>query len=72
MRIACIILPLLLAGAAHGQDTPVVDDTLDWQRYYPLEVGNFWEYGGLNQFTSTIVGDTLAKTIDTSSGAILF
>lgn len=61
MRIACIILLLLLAGTVHGQDTPVVNDTLDWQRYYPLEIGNTWEYGGLDKFTSTIVGDTLAN-----------
>lgn len=62
MRTAYIILlPLLLASTAHGQDTPVVNDTLDWQRYYPLEVGNTWEYGGLDRFTSTIVGDTLTN-----------
>ena len=62
MRITCIILlSLLLAGAAPGQDTPVVVDTLDWQRYYPLEIGNTWEYGGLNSYISMIIGDTLAN-----------
>jgi len=63
MRIACIILlPLLLVGAASAQDTPVVVDTLDWQRYYPLEIGNTWEYKGLQPtYISTIVGDTLAN-----------
>ena len=62
MRITCIsLLSLLFAGAAFGQDTPVVVDTLDWQRYYPLEIGNTWEYGGLNSYVSTIVGDTLAN-----------
>ncbi len=62
MRITCIsLLSLLFAGAALGQDTPVVIDTLDWQRYYPLEIGNTWEYGGLNSYVSTIVGDTLAN-----------
>ncbi|MFQ5572567.1 MAG: T9SS type A sorting domain-containing protein [Rhodothermales bacterium] len=62
MRITCIsLLSLLFAGAALGQDTPVVVDTLDWHRYYPLEIGNTWEYGGLNSYVSTIVGDTLAN-----------
>jgi len=62
MRITCIILlSLLLAGAAPGQDTPIVVDTLDWHRYYPLEIGNTWEYGGLNSYVSTIIGDTLAN-----------
>ena len=62
MRITCIILlSLLLAGAAPAQDTSVVVDTLDWQRYYPLEIGNTWEYGGLNSYISTIIGDTLAN-----------
>ncbi len=62
MRITCIILlSLLLAGAAPAQDMPVVVDTLDWQRYYPLEIGNTWEYGGLNSYISMIIGDTLAN-----------
>ena len=62
MRITCIsLLCLLFAGAALGQDPPVVVDTLDWQRYYPLEIGNTWEYGGLNSYVSTIVDDTLAN-----------
>lgn len=55
------LLSLLFAGAVLGQDTPVVVDTLDWQRYYPLEVGNTWEYGGLNSYVSTIIDDTLAN-----------
>ncbi|HMB93621.1 MAG TPA: T9SS type A sorting domain-containing protein [Rhodothermales bacterium] len=63
MRITCILLlSLLFAGAAPAQDTLVVVDTLDWQRYYPLEIGNTWEYEGLDPLaTSTIVGDTLAN-----------
>jgi hypothetical protein len=62
MRIAGILfLSLFLAGTALGQDTHVVTDTLDWHRYYPLEIGNTWEYGGLDAFKSTIVGDTLAN-----------
>ena len=36
-------------------------DTLDWHRYYPLEIDNTWEYGGLDSYISTIIGDTLAN-----------
>ena len=62
VRIVCIVFILLsLAGSAHGQGTAVVPDTLDWRRYYPLEVGNTWEYGKLVSYISTIVGDTLAN-----------
>ncbi len=62
MRTACVILlSLTLAGFAAGQDTAVVPDTLDWHRYFPLEIGNTWEYGGLDAFKSTIVDDTLAN-----------
>ncbi|WP_456430241.1 T9SS type A sorting domain-containing protein [Rhodocaloribacter sp.] len=62
MRIAGILfLSLLLAGTALGQDTHVVTDTLDWHRYYPLEIGNTWEYGGLDAHVRMIVGDTLAN-----------
>ncbi|MEO0558340.1 MAG: hypothetical protein AAF170_09170 [Bacteroidota bacterium] len=39
-------------------------DTLDWKRYYPLEVGNVWEYHGAeaqDQITRyTLVADTIA------------
>lgn len=56
-----VLFALLLAGTASAQDGAVVPDTLDWKRYYPLGIGNTWEYGGLNAYTSTIVGDTLAN-----------
>ncbi|WP_457653153.1 T9SS type A sorting domain-containing protein [Rhodocaloribacter sp.] len=62
MRIACtLFLSLLLTGVAAGQDSAVVPDTLDWHRYYPLEIGNTWEYGGLDAHVRMIVGDTLAN-----------
>lgn len=62
MRITTVIfLCLFVAGTTAAQDAAVVTDTLDWRRYYPLEVGNTWEYGGLNDHTRTIVGDTLAN-----------
>ena len=60
-RTIIMAMTLLLAGAARGQQTGVVEDTLDWHRYYPLEVGNYWDYGGLTPFIRTIVGDTLAN-----------
>lgn len=54
----------LCVGQVYGQDAPV-PDTLDWKGYYPLEVGNMWEwrtslliaYDGLN--SKEIIGDTL-------------
>lgn len=62
MKVTCIIiLSLFLSGAVRGQDTLIVADTLDWKRYYPLEIGNTWEYGGLDRHIRTIVGDTLAN-----------
>ncbi|MEM6336212.1 MAG: T9SS type A sorting domain-containing protein [Bacteroidota bacterium] len=51
---------LFAAGTAPAQDE-VVADTLDWRRYYPLQVGNTWEYGYLDSFISTIVRDTMAN-----------
>jgi hypothetical protein len=60
MRTVYVALLLLtLSGTAWGQNTGVVPDTLDWKLYYPLQVGNTWEYGGLDAYTRTIVGDTL-------------
>ena len=40
------ILPFLLLGGASllfAQDDPI-PDTLDWRQYYPLQIGNAWEY----------------------------
>lgn len=53
------ILPLLAAPAARTQ---TVSDTLDWRRYFPLEIGNEWHYRDAEAFPVTrlaIVGDTL-------------
>lgn len=53
-------LLLLWANPVHAQQ-----DTLDWRRYYPLEVGNTWEYTGIDGAPHleirTLVGDTLAN-----------
>ena len=38
--IAAIFAAVLPISASHAQNA----DTLDWRRYYPLEVGNVWEY----------------------------
>ena len=46
--------------AAQPQPTP---DTLDWRRYYPLAVGNVWEYQvaeGEPLLRREIIGETLA------------
>lgn len=56
-----VLFSALLAVSASAQDSSVVPDTLDWQRYLPLEVGNRWEYGGLDAHVRTIVGDTMAN-----------
>ncbi len=54
-----LLFTLFLAGSAWGQPTSVVPDTLDWKRYYPLAVGNMWEYHGIGNEVRVIVGDTL-------------
>ncbi len=59
-RLSITVVSLLITGLAHGQ-SPVVQDTLDWQRYHPLEIGNVWVYGGLDPQTRVIIGDTLAN-----------
>ena len=61
------MLSLCLVRPAAGQDVPegVVADTLDWRRYYPLEIGNTWEYSGIggaaHLLIRSIVGDTMAN-----------
>ncbi|HLU35015.1 MAG TPA: hypothetical protein VKZ61_04535 [Thermomicrobiales bacterium] len=48
--VILVILHLSLAGVAFGQDfcpydeSDAVADTLDPSGYYPLQVGNVWEY----------------------------
>ncbi|QXD13817.1 T9SS type A sorting domain-containing protein [Rhodocaloribacter litoris] len=60
MRIVSLVLALFVAGVAPARAQPI-PDTLDWHRYYPLEVGNIWVYGGLDAHVRTIVGDTLVR-----------
>lgn len=54
-----LLLLALVAPVAAAQPA----DTLDWRRYYPLAVGNVWEYhdaeGFGSQFRYTIVSDTV-------------
>lgn len=66
MRQIATLLGILLSLPASGQGA--VPDTTDTANYYPLEVGNRWEYvpdGGVvssnspSYFRTTIVGDTL-------------
>ena len=57
MRLAPLLI-VAFAAAASAQ----APDTLDWHRYYPLAVGNVWEYhnaelGG--DFRHTIIADTV-------------
>ncbi|MEM6648219.1 MAG: hypothetical protein AAF730_18405 [Bacteroidota bacterium] len=60
--ITLALCTVLLACSASAQDTsPIVADTLDWKRYYPLEIGNTWTYGGLNAYVATITADTLVN-----------
>ena len=40
--LAATLAAALAVPASHAQDA----DTLDWKRYYPLAVGNVWEYHG--------------------------
>ena len=57
MRHAFLALGLAAVSAAAQPADPV-----DWQRYYPLEVGNLWEYHDAEahgeQFRHTLVSDT--------------
>jgi len=59
-----LLLSLLLADlvSAQAPADSVVADTLAWQRYYPLAVGNIWEYQvseGEPLLTHEIIGDSL-------------
>ncbi|MGB3542818.1 hypothetical protein [Rubrivirga sp.] len=49
-------------GIATAAATAQPADSLDWKRYYPLAVGNIWEYhdaeGFNDQFRHTLVSDT--------------
>ncbi|MBX2818560.1 MAG: T9SS type A sorting domain-containing protein [Rhodothermaceae bacterium] len=48
----------------NGDDPPVVEDTLNWTEYFPLQVGNFWDWETrkITEFKRDqreITGDTL-------------
>lgn len=67
-----IFLIVTLVRPVWGQTDPAVTDTLDWRQYYPLEVGNVWQYHGVIDISNYIVeewyetweitGDTLFDT----------
>lgn len=67
MKICSLmLLPLLFAPIVYGQANPgsVVADTLDWKLYFPLQVGNVWEYvvtEPTSELRREIIGDTLAS-----------
>lgn len=62
-----IFLIVTLVRPVWGQTDPSVTDTLDWRQYYPLEIGNVWEYKDDNfpllhlpsYQRREIIGDTL-------------
>lgn len=57
---------LLTAMPVHAQ-TATVSDTLDWHRYFPLSVGNTWEYNvseGEPLLIHRIVGDSTVSGKD--------
>lgn len=60
MRLLLLAV-VLLAIPASAQ----APDTLDWHRYYPLAVGNVWEYQDAevwnDQFRHTLIADTLVS-----------
>ncbi len=59
MRYVALVALGFLASAAVAQPA----DTLDWKRYYPLAVGNLWEYHEAeiraDQSRFTLVSDTV-------------
>lgn len=71
-----LLLPLILlvipARPTWGQTDSVIPDTLDWRLYFPLEIGNVWQYHGVTDFSNYVVeewyetwevtGDTLIGT----------
>ena len=66
MLLTCLLLCGigLYAPETHAQAPAdsVIADTLDWRRYYPLEVGNVWEYQ-VYEVTSLMRREILADTL---------
>lgn len=65
MKYMAAIALLVGAHLATAQVTPLAD-TLDWRSYYPLQVGNVWEYQHMEEpptdfSRESVVGDTLAN-----------
>ena len=71
--LRCSIIALawmmVVCGVVHAQTEPI-PDTLDWRGYYPLQVGNEWEYvtdnfpmPEVHYDRLHIVGDTLIKGV---------
>lgn len=42
--LACLIFVPFLALRTEAQPVDIVPDSLDWHRYFPLHVGDVWEY----------------------------
>lgn len=62
--LSVLLCPTLVLGQA--QPAPVTPDTLDWKRYYPLDVGNVWEYRvaeGEPLLRREIVADTVVAEL---------
>lgn len=63
-----IAILLIIVSPCRAQDE-VVPDTLDWRGYYPLEVGNVWEwrteilYGYTGFDVREIISDTLLEGV---------
>lgn len=54
---AALLLLALFPTALQAQPTP---DTTDWRGYYPIQVGNAWEY----QTTNPLVTDTTYRLVE--------
>jgi hypothetical protein len=65
--LICSLVAPDVSGQSHGEHTSILADSLDWHRYFPLAVGNAWEYetspgpaGGYYRVTivaDSVVGD---------------
>jgi hypothetical protein len=63
-QLVAYLFAVILMAPAQGQDG-VIPDTLDWRGYYPLQIGNAWEWRTEQMYAyeridwREIVGDTL-------------